>query len=204
MKKIFFSVIFLTFFVSAFSIIAMAAESDVEVQPLAVCTNHDYTDFGGYNQTYNQHTYYCSNDGCNAYEVESCYITFCGFYNTQDSAQCERCQKGTLTNIHDYEPVPDTVSSDYKHTYTCTRYDEDLWAECGKTGITESCTLGDTYIWRGFVENHGHILTKTCTICNFKRTIGYFYPQGHPNYFSTDNNCTYCQMESPYNMEFDQ
>ena len=202
MKKAF--IVFITLVsVLMLSIIpAFAAEVDGGAVILATCTSHSFTDYGGYSSIHNQHTYVCANAGCTAYIVEECYnYSYCGFYKDQDTLSCQRCGKGQVP-IHNYEPIHETYDDEERHILTCTNVDPYmLYGQCGKTsGNYEDCSLGALILWRGWRANHGHYLTRTCSVCKYKYNCGYFYPNNHPNNFSVENDCIYCQMGEPYYM----
>ena len=165
------------------------------------CQNHNF-EFSGYSPSQKQHTYSCSNSGCTAYLVEECYFWgFCGNYAGMETVPCQRCGNGAL-EIHNYAPTHvDFEDEGYTHGLICMNM-ADTW-QCCRRKATVDCTLETTQIWRGFERNHGHILTRDCSVCEYMYTTGYFYPVNHPNYFSADNtSCPYCQLSPPYHIDY--
>lgn len=179
-----------------------STQTNAEIK--GTCRNHDFSIFVGYHSDNNQHTYRCSSSGCSAYIVEECYNwDNCTNHQDVETLPCERCGHGTVY-IHNYEPYHHLYNGDYYHILTCTNTDEYEEFMCGKTsGESVACSLTPTVIWRGFMPNKGHYLTRDCTVCGYHYTIGYFYPSNHPNYFDEENNCQYCQMAYPYYMAWD-
>lgn len=172
------------------------------MEPAATCTNHNFSKFSGYNSTHNQHTYYCSNANCTSYIVEECYNNaWCGSYPYNETLSCEKYGRGSV-NIHNYVYTHDVTDQEFMHIEKCTNT---LGGQkcSGTKGVFVMCSLEPTQIWRGFRANHGHYLKQDCSICHYSYDVGYYYPNGHPNYFDATNDCIYCKMGSPYHMDFD-
>ena len=205
MKKIGILLFVALFLMSLFTQAYANAESDTQISPkYVVCTNHSFTKFAGYSSSQNEHTYRCSTTGCGAYMVEPCYFSgYCGLYQEAETTSCSKCERGEVS-IHDYEMVHNNLDSERRHILTCINVDTyGGTGTCDKTrGDYINCALEPTQIWRGYKANHGHILTTTCSVCAFQYNNGYYAPPNHPNYFSVNNDCTYCKMGEPYHVDF--
>ena len=206
MKKVISFLLTIAFILSFLTFPAYAEDSNAERldETRGICLNHNFSDFVAYYSASNKHKYNCSNEGCTAYIIEECYNTeFCGMHYETETLPCEKCGHGTVY-IHNYVATHTMSDATHYHTLRCTNVDPDgFFGECGKTsGAAVECTLEPLQIWRGFLANHGHYLTKTCSVCNYEYNEGHYYPPGHPNYFSVDNNCNYCKQGYPYHMNF--
>lgn len=168
---------------------------DEGINLLATCTNHNFTDFVEYRPSSNKHKYECSNPGCTAYIVEACYNEApCLAYPNQDYKSCSRCGIGKIYNIHNYVPKHvDASDSIYRHIKKCSN--TSAYGPCSAvSGSYESCSLGTSMIWRGYVVGSGHYITRTCTGCNYRYIVGHYNPTSHIS--GTDPNCQYCTMSS--------
>ena len=209
MKKIvtLLSILTLAFIISTSFTIIAATPDETETTPLGTCTNHNFGTPVYYRN--GEHKYSCTNANCSAYMLETCsFYEFCGYYSFNNTMPCTDCGHGSF-EIHNRVPTYDLYYDGYYHYMKCQNFDE-YSGSCDSFEIDDeympipySCTLGPTMIWRGFEANRGHILTRTCNECNHTYDVGNHYPEGHPNYFSVNNDCGYCKLDDPYFTEFD-
>ena len=188
--------------ITVFPISALGGED--QILPMATCSNHQFTVVKEAYFLLGWHVLGCANAGCTATLREDCYAHVdCSLYQNVETLSCQGCNE-TSVYIHNYEYYHDPMDSDSKHQLTCTNYGSTYMMQCGKTkGDVLDCELGVTMVWRGYKSNNGHYLKRTCIDCNYEYNVGYVKPDGHPNYFSVNNDCIYCQMPSPYYMEYD-
>lgn len=204
MKKFAIAVFTFVFILSVSAMPLYALTGNGGVSTLGTCPNHDFSTFGGYSSSQNQHTYRCPNPGCTSYIVEECYNRSpCCMHQDVETLECQRCSKGKV-NIHNYEYQHGTYDSQQRHILTCTNsFPEFQVSQCSKTsGDYINCTLLQRQIWRGFMANKGHYLTQTCSECDNQYNVGYHYPNNHPNYFNANNDCEYCKMTAPYHKDW--
>lgn len=198
MKKLLVLVLLLAIMISCFTFPTFAAENNDNANILASCS-HNFV-FSSASSTRLKHNMICTK--CGATMQEPCYTkSECYFYKDRETLKCYECDHWDV-NIHNYEYQHNGSDSANNRVHIKTCVNESTYhGPCGKTsGTHASCSLEPKMVWRAWKAGSGHIVTQTCSICNYKYTIEYVKPVGHPDYFDVNNNCQYCKMGYPHYM----